>query len=122
MNHERTRLFRRVLDRIAGFSWTGRKVPLWFTTKYRTACFTAPLITLGSKIAMITLRFCDQSQMRRDRALDQRQIITYLGISRTQFWRVRRAGDFPTPLHLSQGICRWRRSQLQEWLQRKERP
>lgn len=55
-----------------------------------------------------------------DPLLDQRQIINYLGISRTQLWRVRRTGDFPAPLHLSPGICRWRQSQLLEWLRRKE--
>lgn len=62
----------------------------------------------------------DQSYRLDDPLLDQRQIINYLGISRTQLWRVRRAGDFPTPLNLSQGINRWRLSQLQDWLQRKE--
>jgi prophage regulatory protein len=64
----------------------------------------------------------DQSYRPDDPLLDQRQIINYLGISRTQLWRVRRAGGFPTPLHLSQGISRWRLSQLQDWLQQKEQP
>ena len=37
--------FRRAMDRLADFIWTGRKVTLWFTAEYRTACFVAPLIT-----------------------------------------------------------------------------
>ncbi len=36
--------FRRAMDRLADFIWTGRKVTLWFTAEYRTACFVAPLI------------------------------------------------------------------------------
>lgn len=37
-------IFRRAMDRLADFIWTGRKVNLRFTAEYRTACFTAPLI------------------------------------------------------------------------------
>lgn len=37
-------IFHRVLDRLADFIWTGRKVTLRFTTDYRTACFALPLI------------------------------------------------------------------------------
>lgn len=37
-------IFHRVLDRLADFIWTGRKVTLHFTTDYRTACFALPLI------------------------------------------------------------------------------
>lgn len=38
-------IFRRAMDRLADFIWTGRKVNLRFTAEYRTACFAAPLIT-----------------------------------------------------------------------------
>lgn len=36
--------FSRVLDRIADFLWTGRKVSLRFRAEYRTACFALPII------------------------------------------------------------------------------
>jgi predicted DNA-binding transcriptional regulator AlpA len=62
----------------------------------------------------------DQAYQPDDPLLDQTQIIAYLQISRTQFWRVRGSGDFPKPLQLSQGVSRWRQSQLLEWLRRKE--
>ena len=62
----------------------------------------------------------DQTYLADDPLLDQTQIIAYLQISRTQFWRVRCSGDFPKPLQLSRGVSRWRLSQLLEWLRRKE--
>ena len=61
----------------------------------------------------------DGNNLSDDPLLDQKQIIAYLGMSRTQFWRIRRTGDFPSPLQLTQGIRRWRRSQLVQWLHAK---
>lgn len=55
-----------------------------------------------------------------DPLLDQTQIAALLGISRTQFWRIRGTDDFPQPLKLSRGIRRWRRSQLLLWLRSKD--
>lgn len=37
-------IFRRAMDRLADFIWTGRKVNLRFTAEYRTACYAVPLI------------------------------------------------------------------------------
>lgn len=37
-------IFRRAMDRLADFIWTGRKVSLRFTAEYRTACYAVPLI------------------------------------------------------------------------------
>ena len=37
-------IFRRAMDRLADFIWTGRKVSLRFTSEYRTACYAVPLI------------------------------------------------------------------------------
>lgn len=64
----------------------------------------------------------DQPYRPDDPLLNLDQIIDYLNISRTQFWRLRGAGDFPEPLRLSKGIRRWKLSQLQDWLNRKMKP
>jgi predicted DNA-binding transcriptional regulator AlpA len=56
-----------------------------------------------------------------DQLFSQRQITTQFGISRTQLWRLRRAGGFPPPLQLSVGIQRWRRSDILSWLKTRER-
>ncbi|MDK2770453.1 MAG: hypothetical protein KYX69_22380 [Sphingomonas sp.] len=37
-------VFHRVLDRIADWRWTGRKINLRFVAEYRTACFALPII------------------------------------------------------------------------------
>ena len=37
-------VFHRVLDRIADWRWTDRKVNLRFVAEYRTACFALPII------------------------------------------------------------------------------
>jgi hypothetical protein len=37
-------IFHRVLDRIADWRWTGRKINLRFVAEYRTACFALPII------------------------------------------------------------------------------
>jgi len=52
-----------------------------------------------------------------DPMLCQSQIISHLGVSRTQFWRMRKREGFPPPYRLSAGVQRWRRSDLIAWLQ-----
>ena len=37
-------VFHRILDRIADWRWTDRKVNLRFVAEYRTACFALPII------------------------------------------------------------------------------
>jgi predicted DNA-binding transcriptional regulator AlpA len=64
----------------------------------------------------------DQPYYPDDPLLNVDQIIAYLNISRTQFWRLRGTGDFPQPLRISKGILRWKLSQLHDWLNRKMKP
>lgn len=54
-----------------------------------------------------------------DRFLSQNEVCHTVGLSRMTIHRMRKAGDFPPPLYLTQNRSRmaWRESDIQEWMQ-----
>jgi predicted DNA-binding transcriptional regulator AlpA len=54
-----------------------------------------------------------------ERLMTIREVAALLGVSRCQVWRLRKASDFPRPLHLTPTIKRWRRTDLMTWVQTK---
>lgn len=51
--------------------------------------------------------------------LCRKQVMKFLAVSSTQFWRLRRFHSFPEGIMLSPGIRRWRMSAMIEWLERR---
>ena len=44
-----------------------------------------------------------------------------VGLSRPQIWRLRQDGSFPSPLRLSKNRVAWKSSEIQEWINSRER-
>ena len=42
-------------------------------------------------------------------------------LSRTQVWRLVRAGEFPKPVRLSKNAVAWRRDEVEAWVRQRER-
>ena len=40
-----------------------------------------------------------------------------LGVSRVTLWRLVKHGDFPQPLRIGRNILRWRRADVDAWLE-----
>jgi prophage regulatory protein len=50
--------------------------------------------------------------------LREKDVIKFVGLSRTSIWRKERAGLFPARVHLGGGrAIGWRRSDLEAWIQ-----
>lgn len=45
-----------------------------------------------------------------------REVAQICGMGCSTVWRKARAGQFPQPVQLSEGITRWRRVDLESWL------
>jgi predicted DNA-binding transcriptional regulator AlpA len=56
-----------------------------------------------------------------DVLLCRKDVIRLLGISSTQFWRLRRYHGFPQGIRLSPGIERWRLSDVRADIERRAR-
>jgi predicted DNA-binding transcriptional regulator AlpA len=56
-----------------------------------------------------------------DVLLCRKDVIRLLGISSTQFWRLRRYHGFPPGIRLSPGIERWRLSDVRADIERRAR-
>lgn len=44
-----------------------------------------------------------------------------LGVSKTTLWRMQQRNELPRPLQLSRRLTGWRRSQIEKWLEDKEK-
>ena len=51
-----------------------------------------------------------------ERLLGKPEILGLLAISRTQLWRLIRAGRFPEPIRLGHRTVRWRERDVATWL------
>ncbi len=49
--------------------------------------------------------------------LTRAQVLKVLGVSRTTLWRWQAAGEFPSPLRLGDATFRWRRAEIEAWLE-----
>lgn len=56
-----------------------------------------------------------------DRLLGWPEVQRTIGLSRPQIWRLRQDGNFPAPLKLSQNRVAWRSSEVQRWIESRER-
>jgi prophage regulatory protein len=56
-----------------------------------------------------------------DRILGWPEVQSRVGLSRPQVWRLRRDGDFPSALKLSKNRRGWRASEIQKWIESRER-
>jgi prophage regulatory protein len=56
-----------------------------------------------------------------DRILGWPEVHAVVGLSRPQVWRLHRAGDFPAPLKLSKNRRGWKSSEIQSWIDSRER-
>lgn len=54
--------------------------------------------------------------------LTVKDITAYLRISRTTFFELRRAGDFPRPINLSPRRIAWQREAVRDWIKQREQP
>ena len=45
----------------------------------------------------------------------------FVPLSRTQLWRLVRAGEFPKPVRLSKNAVAWRRDEVEAWVRQRER-
>ena len=48
--------------------------------------------------------------------LRQRQVLTFVPISKSTLWRQVRARSFPSPVKLSAGITAWRAEDVRRWI------
>lgn len=44
-----------------------------------------------------------------------------LGVSKTTLWRMQQREEIPRPMRLSKRLTGWRRSQIEKWLDSKEK-
>jgi len=56
-----------------------------------------------------------------DRLLGWPQVHALIGLSRPMVWRLRQTDDFPAPLVLSKNRRAWRSSEVQRWIETRER-
>jgi prophage regulatory protein len=56
-----------------------------------------------------------------DRLLDWPELQRVVGLSRPQVWRLRQEGTFPLPLRLSPNRVAWRASEVERWINTRER-
>jgi len=49
--------------------------------------------------------------------LDATQASKLLGVSRATFWTYHSAGKVPLPIRLSPRVVKWRRAELEAWVQ-----
>jgi prophage regulatory protein len=56
-----------------------------------------------------------------DRLIGWPEIQRVIGLSRPQIWRLRRDGNFPLALRLSENRVAWRASEVQRWIETRER-
>ena len=48
--------------------------------------------------------------------LRQRQVLTFVPISKSTLWRQVRARSFPSPVKLSAGVTAWRAEDVRRWI------
>jgi prophage regulatory protein len=63
----------------------------------------------------------DTREAHLDRLIGWPEIQKTIGLSRPQIWRLRRDGNFPSPLKLSQNRVAWKSSEVQSWIDSRER-
>lgn len=51
----------------------------------------------------------------------EKQICDRLGMSRTSLWRLRKEGDFPSPVKLGKRAVAYHRKEVDEWLANRPR-
>lgn len=56
-----------------------------------------------------------------DRLLGWPELQRIVGLSRPMVWRLRQTDNFPTPVRLSQNRVAWRSSEVQRWIETRER-
>jgi len=56
-----------------------------------------------------------------DRLVAWPELSRTIGLSRPQVWRLRHEGKFPAPLRLSTNRVAWRASEIQQWIETRER-
>jgi len=56
------------------------------------------------------------------RLLRERQVLDLVSFSRSTLWRLVRAGEFPGPYKLSDGITVWRADEVYQWVETRTRP
>ncbi|MDN3518168.1 helix-turn-helix domain-containing protein [Aquisalimonas lutea] len=59
--------------------------------------------------------------MSEDRLLTVRETAQMLGYSRTQLWRMRKAGQGPAWLRVGRGHIRYSRNDVEAWMERQRR-
>lgn len=53
--------------------------------------------------------------------LRMRDLVELLGICRSTIYKLRKAGDFPEPVKVGPRSIGWRRADIEEWLEGRER-
>ena len=56
-----------------------------------------------------------------DRLLSWPELQRTIGLSRPMIWRLRQEDNFPAPLKLSTNRVAWRASEVQRWIESRER-
>ena len=51
-----------------------------------------------------------------DRLVSMKEVEEWTGLTRTNIYRMRKAGEFPEPLLIGPNTIRWRESTLAAWL------
>ena len=49
--------------------------------------------------------------------LTQNETLALVSLSRDYVWRLRQAGDFPEPVDLGTRLLRWRRVDIERWVE-----
>ena len=49
--------------------------------------------------------------------LTQAETLVLVSLSRDYVWKLRRSGDFPAPLNLGSRLLRWRRADIERWVE-----
>ncbi|SNB45418.1 AlpA family transcriptional regulator [Geobacter sp. DSM 9736] len=52
--------------------------------------------------------------------MNQRDLMEFMKISRATLWRMQKKADFPKPVMLMNGAKRWRREEINLWLDAKK--
>jgi predicted DNA-binding transcriptional regulator AlpA len=69
----------------------------------------------------MTLTRNERIDQLTDRLMGWPELQRVVGLSRPQIWRLRQTGNFPSPLKLSQNRVAWKSSEVQSWIDSRER-
>ena len=65
-------------------------------------------------------RFTAREVANESLILTQAETLALISLSRDYVWKLRRSGDFPQPLDLGSRLLRWRRADIERWVEERE--